>query len=412
MVKRKNTDVAPPTGDHLAFLDVKDFKSLKEVSVELGQVNVFIGANGSGKSNVLEAIGILSAAAAGIVDDQALLRRGVRPGVPALFKSSFEGAKMASKISLRARSRAGADYHAYLSNPPRKPSPTWLFGNETLKVGKKRFASRGPKGNAKLAGFSLPLETNRSVANLARTSRNIPEELRSFLSLLDDFAIFAPVTPILRGLAPDPAPRAPVGLFGGQLPEAVGLMRANGKRGDPLGDAVDLMDWAKDFTMGLPSQKILSASVPTMRYVLRFTDRFMAKSRNVLSGYDASEGALYILFMLVLAMHGQSPRAFAIDNFDQALNPRTARALTSRFVAAILAHGRQVFLTTHNPLVLDGLALEDPRVSLFTVGRGRNGFTNVARVPVRNLAKLKRESGEFALSRLWITGRLGGMPDV
>ena len=73
----------------IEHLFVRTFKSLDDVSVDLGRVNVFIGANGSGKTNLLEALGILSAAADGKVDDQALLARGVRPGLPALYKSAF-----------------------------------------------------------------------------------------------------------------------------------------------------------------------------------------------------------------------------------------------------------------------------------------------------------------------------------
>lgn len=40
----------------------KNFKTLEEVSFEPGRVNVFIGANGSGKTTILEAIGLLCAA--------------------------------------------------------------------------------------------------------------------------------------------------------------------------------------------------------------------------------------------------------------------------------------------------------------------------------------------------------------
>ena len=65
------------------------FKSLENVPIELGAVNVFVGANGSGKSNLLEAVGVLGAAAFGRVDDESLLRRGARPGVPRLYKSAF-----------------------------------------------------------------------------------------------------------------------------------------------------------------------------------------------------------------------------------------------------------------------------------------------------------------------------------
>src|SRR5438132_7291795 len=70
-------------------ITVRSFKSLESVTVDLGQVNVFIGANGSGKSNLLEAMGVLGAAASGRVDDESLLRRGVRPGLPQLYKSAF-----------------------------------------------------------------------------------------------------------------------------------------------------------------------------------------------------------------------------------------------------------------------------------------------------------------------------------
>ncbi len=54
----------------LKSFKVESFKSLENVEVELGRVNVFIGANGSGKSNLLEAIGVLGAAANGRVDDE------------------------------------------------------------------------------------------------------------------------------------------------------------------------------------------------------------------------------------------------------------------------------------------------------------------------------------------------------
>ena len=63
-------------------ITVTSFKSIETAEIELGNLNVFVGANGSGKSNLLEAIGVLSAAADGKVNDQTLLQRGVRPGVP------------------------------------------------------------------------------------------------------------------------------------------------------------------------------------------------------------------------------------------------------------------------------------------------------------------------------------------
>ncbi|MYG46749.1 MAG: AAA family ATPase, partial [Synechococcus sp. SB0669_bin_8] len=99
---------------------VQTFKSLEDVTVALGRVNVFIGANGSGKSNLLEALGILSAAANGKVDEQALLARGVRPGVPNLYKSAFPakpgtGIRILPHLSFGAYS-SQAEYQVCLLN--------------------------------------------------------------------------------------------------------------------------------------------------------------------------------------------------------------------------------------------------------------------------------------------------------
>ena len=42
-------------------ITIKNFKSITAADLPLGNVNVFIGANGSGKSNILEAVGMVAA---------------------------------------------------------------------------------------------------------------------------------------------------------------------------------------------------------------------------------------------------------------------------------------------------------------------------------------------------------------
>lgn len=108
------------TAPHAEEPVCKTFKSLADVTVELGLVNVFVGANGSGKSNLLEALGVLSAAADGKVDDQSLLARGVRPGVPRVYKSAFPAkpdTRIPPHISFGAQAPA-AYYRVTLHNPP------------------------------------------------------------------------------------------------------------------------------------------------------------------------------------------------------------------------------------------------------------------------------------------------------
>ena len=71
-------------------INVKNFKSLYDVSIQPGKVNVFIGANGSGKSTILEAIGILSGAMTDRVNNSVLQRKGIRLSASALYKSKFK----------------------------------------------------------------------------------------------------------------------------------------------------------------------------------------------------------------------------------------------------------------------------------------------------------------------------------
>jgi ABC-type cobalamin/Fe3+-siderophores transport system ATPase subunit len=128
----------------LASVSVNDFKSLHDVTVELGQFNVLIGANGSGKSNLLEAIGIIGAAASGRIDDQALLRRGIRPGVPAIYKSAFAKGKIANLIKISITSTQGSSYWINITN--RIPSHGRVHGGSSSTRRSASPRARSPRG--------------------------------------------------------------------------------------------------------------------------------------------------------------------------------------------------------------------------------------------------------------------------
>ena len=383
----------------LENLSVKTFKSLEDVTVELGLVNVFVGANGSGKSNLLEALGVLSAAADGRVDDQNLLARGVRPGVPALYKSAFPagpGKKVSRHLFFGATS-SYANYQVALHNPLKDPAPAWRFKTETWEDRSGRLVGRSPASGKKA-------NPERGMAALKAVEVTGGDALE-LLKLLQGYTIFSPTTPVMRGVAPEPQPRQPVGLSGGNLPHAVLRLleqREQDEHSERIcGDLLGLVDWADDI------------SVSRAGVLLRFRDRFMRKGANALSAYDASEGALYALFLAVVAGHHESPGLCAVDNADHGLNPRLARSLIEHLCTWYLEapEPRQILLTTHNPLVLDGLPLQDDRVRLFTVSRTTAGRTSVRRVAIDDDLRHKAEQG-WSLSRLWVMGHLGGVPNV
>jgi hypothetical protein len=389
---------------------VESFKSLVKLELELGRVNVFVGANGSGKSNLLEAVGILGAAAFGRVDDETLLRRGVRPGVPRLYKSAFPSTAKVPRLFFSATSGEGALYEVGLWNPIEDPSPAWRYMTERLeRLQGREVVTRGTKYDKR----------NQEQGIAALETVNLPsgDPALAIMDELRAYSIYCPNTPSLRGLTQDQQTREPIGLSGGRLPEAVEELlvasKKNAALAETLAEVRDLLDWASDFSaepsLGVP----LSPSAARSRLVIAFTDRYMAKGRNKLTGYDASEGALYILCCAVLALHPKSPRCLALDNVDQTLNPKLAEKLMKSLCSwnARANIERQWLLTAHNPAVLDGLPLGNGDVRLFAIDRDSEGHTVVRRIDLE-AALSARPSPEWTLSRMWMNGLLGAVPNV
>ena len=396
-------------------LTIESFKSLESVSIDLGLVNVFIGSNGSGKSNLLEALGVLSAAADGKVNDQTLLQRGVRPGVPSLYKSAFrpqpgQSRRLSPHIFFGAQSYGNARYEVSLNNPLRDPKPAWSFKHELCQRGEEQIVGRSPRTHPRP-------NPEQGLAALKAVELQPDDMALKLLQELQGYVIYTPSTSVLRGTTSEGQPRNPIGLSGGQLPDAlrhVLMSRSDSPHAfEVCENALELIDWATDYGSALATTIPLSPSAAASARVVRFVDRYMSPKRNVLSGYDASEGALYVLFLAVLAAHESSPPLCAIDNADHGLNPRLARELMSKACYWFLngPRVRQILLTTHNPLVLDGLPLQNDRVRLFTVSRTSSGRTDVRRIVISEDLRRKAAEG-WTLSRLWVMGHLGGIANV
>lgn len=392
---------------NLRKISIRNFKCLYDTSVEPGKVNVFIGANGSGKSTILEAIGLLSAAMTDRVDSASLQRKGIRLSTPSLYKSYFKSIpkqNLAVALSLEWDDVGSPDvfqYDVHLTTPT--DSDYWKYHAESFSLNGERkwgrsHASQQPTNN--YIGFFL-IDNNEDLA----ASRKIAQDFSAY-------GIFQPNTMTLRGTTPDPNQTTPIGLNGGRLAEALDTLIRE-KDGDLffgnlyMDDILEMIDWASDITVATPKKSNINSNIPTTRQVIQFADRYM-KSSAQFTGYDASEGALYVLFMLALAMHPQAPSIFAVDSFDHALNPRLAKKMIQVFCDQVIQHKKHVFLTTHNPLVLDGLDLRNDDIHLFAVDRDSNGYAQIKRIRV---SQELIDEGQ-PLSRLWINGRLGGVPTL
>ncbi len=412
----------------LTSFSVKGFKSLYDVEFEPGYLNVFIGANGSGKSNLLEAIGVLGAAASGTINEDTLSSMGVRLGQPAIYKSAFKELKLRPFITIDGKweddSENNARYCVGIGNPLKQPQKAWYYKTELLEYNGERLFSRGIRGSK---GIMVKVENEpntklqltsgynkyKGLISTARFFQQLSGTPEDFIDTLTNYAIYMPTTPMLRSTLPDSSTRPTVGIYGGGLASAVNdLIVLHHKKKINLQMVFDLIDWITELGVdaGEPLSHITSPTVGLPKKVVRFRDKYMRAGRNVLTGYDASEGALYVLFLLSLIYHPDSPRLFAIDNFDSGIHPRLLVEMV-KIVSKILIEknttNKQVFLTCHNPLVLDGLPLYDPKIRLFAVDRDEKGCTKVTRITIDTEALKK---SDMPLSYLWTSGWLGGVP--
>src|SRR5262245_22242511 len=106
---------------------VECFKSIERADLDLGNVSVFIGANGSGKSNLMEAVSIIAAAASGKVDQESLVRRGCRP--KGFLRPMFSGVAESTETLLEAGD-GKQRYFVELLSPPQGQRTGWEFRGE------------------------------------------------------------------------------------------------------------------------------------------------------------------------------------------------------------------------------------------------------------------------------------------
>ena len=386
-------------------IKIRNFKSLYDVSFCPGNINVFIGANGSGKSSVLEAIGVLSAAMTDRVNNNSLQRKGVRLSTSSLYKSQFRSIERSMPTVDFAmnweRNHDKYDYSVHLTTP--SDNDTWKYHSESVSKNGEIVFGRSNRTSVQL---------NNKVGYYALSEKLTGEEYTDMGNYISGYGIYQPDTLTLRGNVADPTQVTPIGLNGGRLADAMEDLFSVVDDEIMFGtlnmdDVLELIEWASDIHITKPKKSNLNPGVPSTRQVIEFQDRFL-KDKSVFTGYDASEGALYVLFMLTLAMHPDVPGMFAIDSFDHALNPRLAKRITEIFSQLIIESGKTVFMTTHNPLVLDGLNLADDRIRLFAINKNKHGYAELNRIQI---SQELLETGQ-SLSRLWINGLLGGVPEL
>ena len=418
-------------------LTVERFKSIRRSSLELGRVNLFIGGNGAGKSNVLEAIGVVSAALERGVGDDDLNRKGVRITPPELMKSAFKHYDLPKTLEITAEMEHDVRYGMNLTG--RQDDPLLAFFSEECTHGIEKIFGRSHRGSTVL-GRSVfgKLSRHRSIWDQTRSAFEFPSFVESTLDSLSEYMIYSPQTDFLRGVQQGRVTTPPIGLHGEGLPDAVSglidqLQRSRKRLQISRGKSRQTSEseymlryrvfqlaflprWASSVEVGKISGYMASRDIVNRdEEMVYFIDKFMHGKRNTLSVYDSSEGTLFLLFSAVLLSHSDSPKIFALDNVDNALNPKMTRKLLEIIIETTnsackddLEFGpRQIFLTSHNPSSLDAFDLFDDHQRIFVVKRNDDGHTGISRLqPNKGMSRqewFEAVNGR-SLSQLWLDG--------
>jgi predicted ATPase len=403
----------------LKRIDIGNYKSITKLPIELGRFNVFIGENGAGKSNILEAIALASAAANEKLDNEFLAARGVRVARPELMRAGFTGTTHATPITISIAHENGEQVELQLQND-NQPYSRW---NSNIAPSKEHFRSsirarlaedvgRAPGDVAEVLGLLFSkweYLLDRPEASLNVGVRDSSSEAELFelfqtaiirnsflLGPFKDFLIYSPENSALRTFDRE-GQIEPLGINGEGLLKLIHVHAAmeDSTVLDEIREALKMLGWFEDFKP--------STEVTDERLIIR--DRYLEKLPFDLDQKSANEGFLFLLFYFALFTSKLTPQFFAIDNIDASLNPKLCQKLTTELVRLSKANDKQVIVTTHNPAVLDGLNLDDDEQRLFVVSRGRDGATKLKRVQ-----KPASDGPSYRLSELFLRGLLGGLP--
>jgi len=383
----------------LKEITIKNFKSIVDDTIELGRVNVFIGENGCGKSNILEAVGFASAALEKRVDNENLISKGVRVAKSSLIISNFKHKKQANKFSIHLTLENRGDLEFDFTSQDNDDFYTRLEVKENYTAPVNNSISE-PQATYETPSFKKFREALNPLAE------KLKEEYPDWV--FKKYIIYLLNTPALRGSTHE-SKKEPLGIYGEGLDLLLASMDNNELANIKLYKY--LINWLDDFFIDVQNAlKFKGYKANHSNSVLYFMDKHMPKNDNTFSLENANEGILHILFYLAVMISKRTPKFFAIDNIESCLNPHLCRHLMEELCKLAKSQDKQLLITTHHPAILDGLNLFDDEIRLFEVKRNDKGHTQTRRITLK--PEVQNEMGErFKLSELWMRGFLGAVPN-
>lgn len=395
-------------------IQIKNFKSVVDLSLDLGTFNVLIGENGCGKSNILEAVAFGAAASADKLDYEFLGSRGIRVTNPEFMYSAFSNGKKQKIIEVDFETNK--DKYDYLITNTPDDSRKWIdIRKEAIreKTGGLLKSILFEKNNSKRTNVLEELfkDSKDTLKLFEKLYEVFPKDKNYFEFTFDKFIkekfsediisnyiVYSPEQSSLRKFE-ETTQIYPLGIKGEglfQYLKELAFDMKNKKTLSGIKQNLILLDWYESFD--------LPENLMQNEFALKIKDKYLYPSLQYFDQRSTNEGFLFLLFYSTLFISKTTPKFFAIDNIDSSFNPKLCMQLTKNLAALAKKNKKQVIVTTQNPAILDGLNLKDNDQRLFVVRRNDEGHTKAKRIEFKTERTMK-------LSEVWTNGFIGGLPE-
>jgi predicted ATPase len=371
----------------LRKIKLENLLSFRSTEVELRALNVLIGANASGKSNLIEAIGLLQALP---VDLNGAIRRlgGVHVVCSLAIRSPIAG------IRCERIDDGPLAYELKFAEQA---------GGFTILI--ESLGSVPPEGGNGSEGFYFRRRTDR-VALGGNVNEVSPTQ--SFFELYRNPADETPITGLGRKFARIRVYRE--FRTTGDSQTRLGTSTSSGKE--------SLHDGADNLAVVLLDMNFRGLHGQIQTYLRRFCDRFDDVKVNLdgpvaktyiqesgllepLTAWRLSDGTLKFLCLLAVLLDPNPAPLICIEEPEVGLHPEAIQIVADALIEA--SERTQLIVTTHSEALIDALS-ERPEDVLVTERDFDNG-TQFRRLDQKQLSLWLEQ---YSLGRLWRMGEIGG----
>ncbi len=386
-------------------LDIEGFRSLKKVSWKPGDLNVVIGPNGTGKSNLLRFLELMSVSAQGRLGKYIQSLGGMEPIV-------WDG--QVKTISFKLRRPLGEnDLMSYILEFVR------LGTSSSYRIQRELLADFYPVETEKRNEPVKFLERNGLQARIFTDKQEVltaPEdsisEEESFLSIAAGPFVSNPLTKLFQldlalwKIYHDLQVHQDAIIRQAAVARSEKMIAPNGQNLIPV--LHTLYDGDRDFKRDINSamraafgddfDELVFPPAADQRIQLRVRWKSLKREQ---SAADLSDGTLRFLLLLTILASPSPPPLIAIDEPETGLHPSMLPIIAEYAIDA--AARTQVIFTTHSPQFLDAFTDTKPAT---TVAKWENGETTLR---VLEGEQLDYWLKEYSLGALFKSGELEGM---